>query len=97
MEVVGTIKKIFPKVEGSTEKGEFCIQPIELEVTESYVRADGTQSSSTNSILVDITGSKAQSFSLQQGQRVRVNLRFQVREYNGRAFQKISTIFIYAI
>lgn len=97
MEVVGTIKKIFPKVEGSTEKGEYCIQPIELEVTESFVRADGTQSSSVNIILVDITGGKAQNFSLQEGQRVRVNLRFNVREYNGRVFQKISTVFIYAV
>lgn len=97
MEVVGTIKKIFPKVEGSTEKGDYCIQPIELEVIESFIRADGTQTSNTNNILVDITGGRAQNFNLQEGQRVRVNLRFNVREYNGRAFQKISTIFIYTV
>ena len=97
MEIQGKIKEIFPKVEGNSEKGDYCIQPLTVEVTESFTRADGTLVTMANEIIVDLSGENAKNFNLVVGTMIKLSLRFYVREYNGKKFQKISSRYIYVV
>ena len=97
MEIQGKIKEIFPKIEGNSEKGDYHIQPLLIEVIESYTKADGVLVSITNEIIVELGGENAKKFNLAVGAMVKLSLRFYVREYNGKKFQKISSRYIYVV
>ena len=97
MEIQGKIKEVLPKVEGSSEKGNYCIQPLLVEVTESFTKADGSQMAVFNEIIIELSGENAKSFNLAVGTMVKLGIRFYVREYNGKKFQKISSPYIYVV
>lgn len=95
MEILGTIKDVLPLIEGNNERGDYHIQPIIINVQETITKADGSIMTYDNDIIVEIVGESAKGFNLPVGTRVRVNLRFSVRDYNGRKFQKITSRIIY--
>ena len=97
MEIQGKIKEIFPKIEGTTERGSYCIQPLLIEVTESYTRPDGSVNTFVNEIIVELGGENAQGFNLAVDTMVKLSLRFYVREYQGKKFQKITSRYIYVV
>ena len=97
MEIQGKIKEILPKIEGKSERGDYCIQPLLVEVVESYTKADGSQTAVTNEIIVEVGGENAKSFNLAVGTMIKLSLRFYVREYQGKKFQKITSRYIYVV
>ncbi len=97
MEIQGKIKEVLPKVEGNNERGDYCIQPLVVEVIESFTKADGSLFSTQNYILVELSGDNAKSFNLPVETTIKLSLRFYVREYNGKKFQKISSRYIYVV
>lgn len=97
MEIQGKIKEILPKIEGKSERGDFCIQPILVEVEESFTRADGSQNSFVNEIIIELSGDNAKNFNLPVDTTIKLSLRFYVREYQGKKYQKISSRYIYVV
>ena len=97
MEILATIKNVLPVVSGSNERGEYRIQPLEIEMQESFLKTDGTTSVILHSLMVDLLGDNAKQFNLPVGTRVKMNLRFMLREYQGKKYQRISSSYIYCV
>lgn len=97
MEVIANITNVHPLISGSNDRGEYRIQPLEIEVQESYLKADGSTSIIQHALLVDLIGDSARNFNLPVGTKVKMNLRFQLREYQGKKFQRISSNYIYCV
>lgn len=97
MEILATIKNVLPVVSGSNERGEYRIQPLEVEIHESYLKADGSNSLIIHALMVDLVGENAKSFNLPVGTQVKMNLRFTLREYQGKKYQRISSSYIYCV
>lgn len=97
MDIQGKISAVFPQIQGTTEKGEYHIQPIQLDVEESFIRTDGSTAVVPHQILIDLTGDNAKNFNLPVGTTVKMNITFRVREYQGKKFQKISARYIYVV
>ncbi len=97
MEILATIKNVLPVVSGSNDRGEYTIQPLEIEIQESYMKADGSNSIISHALLVDLVGENAKGFNLPVGTRVKMNLRFMLREYQGKKYQRISSSYIYCV
>ncbi len=97
MEILGIIRQVLEVKSGSSPKGDYYVQPIVVELEESFNRVDGSQGVTRHSLLVDITGRQARNFSLGVGTKVRMNVFFHCKEWNGKWFQGVSCGMIYVV
>lgn len=94
MEILATITKVFDKVEGTSSKGSYCIQPLLVEFEESTSRVDGSSITNRHSMIVNFTGLAAKNANFAEGQVIRFQPLFHCHEYQGRHYQKVQTKFI---
>jgi len=94
MEILATVKKVLDKVEGTSSKGTYCIQPLLVAFEENATRVDGSCTTKMHTMVVNLSGECARNAKLEAGQVIRFQPYFDCREYGGRYYQKVNTRYV---
>lgn len=79
MEIQGTVKQILPVQSGSSKNGQWKKQDFILETEAQYPKL----------VCINMWGDKIDEFSLVVGEKVKVFINLESREYNGRWYTDV--------
>ncbi|MCQ2214005.1 MAG: hypothetical protein MJZ36_10240 [Bacteroidaceae bacterium] len=96
MKVNCEIIEVLPKIEGQKRDGSgtYHVQPVKIVWGEEGRTHDGATFIREQSLIVDIIGESARTFSLQPPAQVTMDLRFDTHEWQDKKFNKVFSSFI---
>lgn len=91
-----TIKRILDAKSGTsaTTGKEYCFQPIQIAWGEQKQNFHGETYTIAHETEVTLTGEIAKNFTLGVGDHIIIDLRFHLREYQGRFYSELTSGYV---